>query len=330
MKAGLIGTAFGQTVGYAVNYFYSGLPLEPLLHDVEKFCNQYLEYNQSFFFLMSSPMWQLLLNLTGKSKSPGNVMEGEIFERRNQIPNPQNSGLQTLQAFQMILSYYLGDLPKATEMAEVLIVTAKPGVMKCSHWYCSRRFFYALIAMANLRLTHKRKDKAEADKHLKYFRTVVKEGAINLVHKLQLLEAEMMTTSSGSWTVTKNKDFDTILKRYDEAIVSATRIGFLQDAALANYLCFQFCSTNNVHTHLMEGYLKRSFNLWMSWGALAVANSLVVRHPNMFESESAKNMIKDASFRDSMSASSTSGSGLRGRSRFDASLAAQHNELNVQ
>jgi len=118
MKAGQIGSAFSITVGYGINYFYSGLPLEPLLQDIERYCNQYLEYNQPLFFLMGSPLWQFLLNLTGRSDNPANVMEGIIIEKRKAMPNPNNSGAQTLQSFQMIMSYYLGDLPKASEVSD--------------------------------------------------------------------------------------------------------------------------------------------------------------------------------------------------------------------
>jgi len=212
-------------------------------------------------------------------------------------------------------------------MSDKLTSSVKPGLMKCSFWYCSRRFFIGLVAIANLKVSMTRKDKAEADKQLKYFRTVVKAGAINLVHKLQLLEAEYMS-APGCWITmnSKEKDNNVIFDRYDEAIVSATRAGFLQDAALANYLCFRFSKWKNVRVHLAEMYLKRSFELWMSWGAVAVASSLVDRHSDMFDSDS----VRDSITTSRTSVGSSSSGGMRSRSRFDSSLSAQHKELNVQ
>lgn len=199
----------------------------------------------------------------------------------------------------------------------------KPGIMKASFWCTSRRFYFALIAIANYRLAHRRKDKIEAEKQIKFFRIVVKEGAINLVHKLQLLEAEMMTLTKTP--ATTSKGLDSIFDKYEEAIVSATRSGFLQDAALANYLCFQFIISKNVRVHLAEMYLKRSHEFWVSWGAVAVAESLTQRHARIFESCSLRDSIAD-----SARMSGSSRAGFRSRPRFDAKLASQHKELNVQ
>lgn len=195
--------------------------------------------------------------------------------------------------------------------------------MKSAFWYSSRRFILALVAIANYKQTKQNKDKATADKHMKYFRRVVKEGAINLVHKLQLLEAEMLS-AAGSFSLFAKQDADATFAKYDEAVVSASRSGFLQDAALANYLCFQYCKDQPKRSHLAELYLKRSFELWMSWGAVAVANSLVERHPKMFNSDSVRDSLKG------LKSSNSSGSGsLRGRERFDANLSLQHHQLNV-
>ena len=177
----------------------------------------------------------------------------------------------------------------------------------------------ALIAIANFRLTKQIKDKLIVDKHMKYFRKVVKEGAINLVHKLQLLEAEYLTMGLPF----QRSSSDHTFAKYDEAVVSASRTGFLQDAALANYLCFQFCKNKPERVHLAELYLKRSFELWMSWGAVSVASSLVERHKDMFNSDSVRNSLNSVK-----DGSSTSGS-LRGRARYDSQLFSEHKELNV-
>ncbi|CAB9505903.1 Transcriptional regulator [Seminavis robusta] len=321
MKRGLIGNAFQSTVGYSVNYFYTGLPLGPLLDDVEKHCNRYLEYNQVMFFFLASPLWQCLLNLTGRSENPASMEEGTVIEMRNKMYNHNNSGAQSIQSYQMVLSYYMGDLAKATEMADSLH-KAKPGFMKAAFWYSCRRFFFGLIAIANYRRNGQWKYKAQADKELKYFRTVVKEGAINLVHKLQLLEAEMMSTNTCTLT---GPTCETVLAKYDDAIVSASRAGFLQDAAFANYLCFQFIEQKQERMHMAELYVKRSFELWMSWGAMTVASSLADRHPKYFNSDSVRSSISS-----SMKTSLTSsGSGYRSRPRFDKNLSSQHKELNV-
>ena len=182
-----------------------------------------------------------------------------------------------------------------------------PGIMKPSFWNVSQRFIIALIAFANFKQTQKWKDKLEIDKQLKYFRRMVKQGAINLVHKLHLLEAEMLSLG---WSKSSE-----VFQKYDEAVVTATRSGFLQDAALANYYCFQYCDSKKERKHLAELYFKRSMELWMSWGAVAVASSLADRHPEHCT----------GSTRDSISSGSISMSGsLRSRPRFDKTLSEQH------
>lgn len=134
---------------------------------------------------------------------------------------------------------------------------------------CGRRFYLALIAIANYRHTRQRKDKIEAEKHIKFFKGAVKKGSINLVHKLQLLhQADMMTTERNS-----KKNADAIFAKYEDAIAFASRTGFLQVAALANYLCYQFCREKDVRILLAEMYLKWPVEQWSSWQAFAVAES---------------------------------------------------------
>lgn len=117
MEIGDVSTAFQAGVAYGVNYYYSGLALGPLLQDVEKYCNQYLEYNHELHFLLGTPLWQCLLVLTGKCKG---MDEGDIITRRKYCNNPDRIGEQSLWSYSMQVAFYLGDLEKATQLAEKL------------------------------------------------------------------------------------------------------------------------------------------------------------------------------------------------------------------
>jgi len=155
-------------------------------------------------------------------------------------------------------------------------------------------------------------------KELRFFRMLVKQGAINLVHKLQLLEAEMMAAATPDKKM-RGKE-EEIFQLYDNAIVSATRSGIVQDGALANYLCFQFIQTRAVKTQLATNYFERSFEMWLAWGAWAVAKSLASRHPLM--------LYEGSSLSASLNCGSRSSKlGLRSRPRFDARLSLQHQVL---
>lgn len=58
MQSGEVGVAFQSIVVYVTNYYSTGLPLEPLLGDVEKYARQFLEYNHTLHFLLILPLWQ--------------------------------------------------------------------------------------------------------------------------------------------------------------------------------------------------------------------------------------------------------------------------------
>ena len=191
--------------------------------------------------------------------------------------------------------------------------------MKSSFWFLTRKFFLALIAISNYKLTRRLKDRIRGESLIRMFRKQVKQGAINLVHKLQLLEAELMSA-----TVKPGKKDDEILQMYESAVVSATRAAFTQDSALASYLCFQFITSRNVKSHLARDYFERSIQQWLAWGGAAIANSLLCRHPDMTQQSSSS---LSASMKDAW-ARSISGS-LRSKPRFDPALSLQHKVLTV-
>ncbi|CAB9502003.1 Histidine kinase [Seminavis robusta] len=318
MRFGKVGAAFRSSCAYQVNYFYSGLQLEPLLKDVERFLQQYIEYYQPYYFFIISPLWQCLLNLTGRDPDPLNMEDGTAMAKRRALEKAGSvvTGQQSIQSYKMQIAYYLGDLPTATEIAETLW-EIKLGIMGGAFWFFSRRFILGMIFIANYRQTRKMSDKRKAEKQLKIFRKVVKKAAINLVHKLQIMEAEMSAAQG-------RMNHDAVLQMYNDAIVSASRVGFLQDAALANYLCFQYIKSNNIQVHLAHMYFNKSCVLWTTWGALAVTESLSERHPEMLASGSMKSSLDSMGVRKEMR-----GASLRGRPRFDPSLAVSHRNVTA-
>ena len=281
------------------------------LEDLEKFATMMLEYRQSLAFLVITPVWQAVLNLTGSSDDPTNLEAGMAFEKRSLVPNPGKAGEKVMYSFSMQLSFFFGNIDKAGECAEKLKQETK-GLTKAMVFYPTRLFFFALIAIAKFRQRHisklkRAKFRMEAEKYTKTLRSFVSAGGINIVHKVQLLEAELLSLSP-------KEDVQTVQKMYDSAIVSSSRGGFLNDAALANYLCFQFCDDHGEEA--ATDYLVRSYNLWIDWDARAVADSLWARHPDCFGSSSSASL-------------NFSSSGYRSRTRFNASLSELHKHLSV-
>ncbi|CAB9513683.1 Protein tyrosine kinase [Seminavis robusta] len=279
MASGCIPYACHSQILYSTNFFYSGLPTESLLHNVENFCTLMLEYKQERAFLVLTPLWQCLLNLAGQSLDPLDMKAGYAHEQRQVVLDKASGDASAcyINCYGMQLAYYLGDLDKAIEYSKQLKENFN-GLSKACVNYVTQLFFFALIALARYRKDKKRVFRDEAQKYIKVVHGLVKGGGMNILHKFQLLEAELAA-------VLPNTSVEDGCKKYSEAIVSAQQAGFLQDAALANYLCFWFRKSRSDEDEESCGHhLEQAYTLWRTWNAHAVADSLADRHPDDFAS----------------------------------------------
>lgn len=275
MEVGNINFAFTNIFNYFWTYFYSGLPFQPLLDDIDKFSKQMLDYNRHYMFLMALPVWQCLLNLSGRAKDRGIMDGGEALEKESLVGgNPKGAGRQTMMSYWMQLSFYLGNMEKANELYDQ-VKGFDMGAFKATMFFNARIFFFALIETHNYRKTGKNKYRKTAKQYRDMLRKHVAGGAINLVHKVQLLEVEIKKRTA--------KNTDEVLRGYQAAIVSATRSGFLQDAALSNHLCAQYCRSKPELLHMQNMYLVAAHEKYTAWGATAVAESLAERYPAVFD-----------------------------------------------
>lgn len=292
-------------------YFYSGLPFSPLLEDIERFAYQMLDYNQNFAFIHTLPIWQCLLNLSGKSKDPLDLENGEAIEKRNLIGAAGSKlGTEAPKSYGMQVAFLLGDIDKAT-MLYHQVVEFKPSLLLLSTAiYLARVFFFGLICIANVK-RGKKKYKAEARKHMMYIRELVESGSMNLVHKLQILEAEYKSLDAASSGV------HDLLRNYDMALVSSTKSGFIQDAALCAYLAAKYCASHPELKDYLDMYLVSAHDKFLTWGASAVADSIRSRHPHSFEAQDVS-PVGDVS---------SKSSGLQSRTRFRPSIVAKHQSL---
>ena len=189
-----------------------------------------------------------------------------------EVENQEDTGKELLQGYGMQLAFYMGDIEQATEYYEAS-KDATTGVARATIAHHTHLFFFALICIENFRLKGKSKFKNEAKKYMDTLRELVEDGAINLVQKVQLLDAEFMSLTS--------KDEREVIPKYEKAIKSASRAGFLQDGALGNYLCAQYCVRNEDEVSA-ESYATKSYELYSTWGAVAVAESVEARNPLLF------------------------------------------------
>lgn len=237
-----------------------------------------LEYNQSYFFLHCLPIWQCLLNLSGQSKDPLDVENGEAIQKQKMVGAEGEIGVEAAKSYGMQVAFYFDEIEKATELYHQVVEFKVPLFISASVIYQRRVFFFALICMANAK-KGERKYKASAKKHISYIRDFVDSGSLNLAHQLQILEAEYKALDNNS------SDDPELLRSYELAIASSAKSGFVPDAALCAYLTAQFCSSRPALKDSMGSYLIRAHELYQTWGASAVASKIRSRHPSIFRDE---------------------------------------------
>lgn len=281
MKRGDPFTAFISIDAYFQLSFCSALELRPLLSDIGEFSSQMLDYGQKMIFFQILPIWQCILNLSGASRDPFNMTSGAAMDRAQMLGNENLVGQHLCDSYLMQIAFYMGDLDLAAEMSAKL-QKRKLGLMRASCLYPSQVFFFGLIAISNARKTGKRKYKHEAAKHVLLMRQWVEKKAANLVHKLLIMEAEYQTLET---------DVGDILRpKYDFAISTARKSGYLQDAAVAAYLAGRLLLGLENYIHFADSYIRKAAIFYKSWGAYAVAAKVRDMFPNIFDTKSSRNI----------------------------------------
>ena len=317
LESCLKGYAAGMAVGdqhyafhcitcYGLAYVYSGLPLLPLLNDMEKYGTQMIDYGQFMVLFCVIPMWQFVLNLCGKSDTPLDMTKGYAVEKQELAGNEKRIGEQACWSFLMQLCYYLDDMEKANDLSQRL-QGLEIGLTRAEVFYPTRVFFFSLIAIEQYRRTGKRKYKNQAKKHMDQITKWIQLGAINLVHKGMILQAEM--------DALEMKDPEAVRAKYDKAFAFAMRSGFLQDAALASQLTASFCEKKL--PDYMDQYVVKSWEQWMAWDAITVVQHLETKYSDILGDRLAGSAGRAMS-------------SFRSRKRFDESAAKQHEQLDCQ
>ncbi|KAL3919990.1 MAG: hypothetical protein SGILL_003480 [Bacillariaceae sp.] len=326
MSAGSVATAFDAAAWYLLSFYYSGLPLPSLLQDADKFTLQMKcsltaaihtlevflipyslilcrEYQQYSALSITIPLHQLLVCLSGRAASR---MDDAYFRIQN-LPitdDMKKNGYAALAFYKMQLHLYLGNSETAIKIFHT-IKDESVGILQGSQVYQSRQFYFALISMSIQRQHCKLGHKSEAKKYVDIVKKLVEGGAINLGHKYLLLEAEIDSLSS--------KDAHQTLKKYEQAVVSSARAGFLQDGALSSVLCARFCMGEPDLTEKASFHMLRAHELFTAWGATAAAESLTTKHPELFP-ETANLTRKESS-------------SLRSRPHFRETIILKHQSL---
>ena len=312
MEAGQIDNAFEAYGIYCWSFFYSGLPFEPLIRDMKDYINQMIDYKQPSV-VFHTPLLQTLLNLSGRgaTSDPTTLETGETIEKSLLLKSNKSWRENTISNYSMQLAFYFGDIDKATQHYEKLKTMTTIGFAKARIYYQIRIYFFCLICIENFRLTQKRTFKTEAKRYLDELRQLVGKGAINLPHKVKLLEAEYSSLTTND---------DSVLSKYRMSIVNSSKAGFVQDSALSNYLCAKFCMETDQWKSRATNHLQDAILRFEEWGATRVAESIRDRHSAFLRcNNGGEDVVK----------SPRSATSHKSRSHFQSALVASHNSLST-
>ena len=249
------------------------------------------------------PVYQCVLNLAGRSDHILDLSRGKAMSYRKRFDWKNNSGEQAEWSYAMQLYCYCDEFERATQMFEKL-VSLDIGLIRSYPIWHVRVFFFAIISIHNAKQGKNPKWLHNARQYLGMVeRWVVQDKAINMVHKLQILKAEMLTVGR------KKVNEKVISLAYDKAIAASTRSGFLQDAAFGAYLA----SSTVKDEYQQKEYFRRSMSLYRTWGADGVVSHLSA----------------SPFYRESILAKGVSGTGHRSRERYDPSILKEQKEISI-
>lgn len=273
MESGDVEYASQACNAYSSIYIMCGLPLAMVEPDMRRFAEQMHSYNQFNSLGLFRIFWQTVLNFMGRCKDPM-VFEGEAMQEKDLVALEESKQMSTLIAYwlcRMMLAYHFGDYHLAGRMAEKIEKNGNSKMLRAVATGYARRSLLVLtmISLAALARRSARKTYLKrARKHCKIIESMVKEKNVNCHHALQLIRAEFAALKAKS-----DDSVEDVRKLYDKAIASAARLGFLQDAALANQRA-GFYMLKKDYQSWGEDYIRKSHELYTEWGALSKTRQL--------------------------------------------------------
>jgi hypothetical protein len=240
--------------------YSAGFPLVPLEATGGKLFHQIKHYGVESIVAMFEPMYFTYVQLMGISQEPfhwDNLDKMTIIQKLNANETFRRS-LWFLSRLQ--LAYYFGELEIACKMYNPYL---KVSAVDTSYVMTSIRIFFSGLAASGLyRKTKKRMYRSRAKKMIREMEKVMSsKRGLNNLHRYLLMQADMMTCSSSK----SSKTQDAAKAAFDEAIATAGKAGFRQDAALGNELAGEYLltGTREGNQFWAEVYLYRAYYLYM-------------------------------------------------------------------
>ncbi|NLM20300.1 MAG: AAA family ATPase [Peptococcaceae bacterium] len=267
------------------NKYILGLPLEEVLDETQK-CSNYagkvkhenLGINASAYRRVAS----VLANKNGTlfSVDVQNINEEELLKS----VAGDKAGLSAHYYTQIQLYYLTGNYREALSLAERVkdIAGAIIGFLVSAE--CN---FYHSLSITAVYEEMPSKERKKLKKALKKNQRQMKKWSdscgANFLHKYLLIEAETARITD------KKRKAETL---YDQAIHTARESGYIQNEAIACELAARFYAAEG-RIRVAQTYMNDAFSLYNEWGAIAKAQDLKWRYPDLWDEGIAKDKRGD-------------------------------------
>jgi predicted ATPase len=255
--------------------------LDELAKRMEEACRKMKEYRQIQIRSFVLVLWQMTLNLSGRSKD-SMVLSGEAMDEGEMREMAAETKNQVLEGFllssKMQLAYYFGD---SVERAAQLAESSKDYGVKVGQGELSvpRHTFFQGMVWSEMGLQDARGNGSRGKGYarrvkgiLKTMQKWVKNGNMNCLHLAQLLEAELAFLQGNHALAAAV---------YKKSIVSAGRACFAQDIAQAHERSGLFYLATEADTFWAAYHIDKAILGFQDWGATAKAEQLVGRYGDM-------------------------------------------------
>ncbi|MBT5988139.1 hypothetical protein HOG75_00310, partial [bacterium] len=186
------------------------------------------------------------------------------------------NALSLYYIFNLITSYHLSVYKDALTSAQKFAELIK---YSRGLYYIPDYYFYYSLTIMSLYQEFTKEEQSKYSKILKQNLAKMKKWSmVNTLPKYLLMAAELTRIQ---------KNVDRAMKLYDQAINKTNEYGFIQIGAIANECKAKFYLTLQ-DTVSAKIYFLNAHNLYTKWGALAKAQQLEKKYPEMFKEMLAK------------------------------------------
>ncbi|WP_346291377.1 AAA family ATPase [Sphaerothrix gracilis] len=217
---------------------------------------------------------QAVLNLLDSPSDPC-CLAGSAYQEQQALPlleaGNDRTGLHYLYLNKLILSYLFGQSSQALQQA-ALAEQHLDGVkafLVVPVFYFYDSLAHLAAAAAGAIATDSCLSKVE--QNLLTLRLWAAQAPMNFRHKLELVEAEQARLLNQPWQA---------MAHYDQAIAGAKEQGYLQEEALANERAAEFYLAYG-RDRVAQVYLTEAYYGYLRWGAIAKAQALEAKYPNL-------------------------------------------------